>query len=85
MWCSFDQCCHESEEGHRDAIPNTLDCPSSLRVDFEEQLFNLLDECTSELRHRNMSQLLEIRKFIKNQGKADKLSSEKIDKRRNGK
>ncbi len=63
----FEQCCHESEEGYKKAIPNELDCPSSLRMDFEQQLYNLADECERLLRYRNMKELIEIRKFIKSQ------------------
>ncbi|AZF89246.1 hypothetical protein Goe5_c01400 [Bacillus phage vB_BthM-Goe5] len=35
LWNMFDQCCHESEEGFDMATPNALDCPSSLRTDFQ--------------------------------------------------
>lgn len=67
LWCEFEQCCHESEEGYLNATPNQLDCPSSLRKDFQEQLYILVNECTELLRRRNMRELIEIRKFIKNQ------------------
>ncbi|MGG0667827.1 hypothetical protein ABE073_04775 [Lederbergia citrisecunda] len=67
LWNAFDQCCPESEEQLDNAVPNTLDCPSSLRVDFEEQLNLLFNECSSLLRYRNMKELIEIKKFIENQ------------------
>lgn len=67
MWQSFDQCCHESEEGFINATPNQLDCPSSLRKDFEKQLYNLVDEITELLNKRNMKELNQIKKFILNQ------------------
>lgn len=35
LWNAFDQCCHESQEGFDMATPNALDCPSSLRTDFQ--------------------------------------------------
>lgn len=38
-WCSFGQCCHESEEGYTNATPNQLDCPSALRNDFEQEIY----------------------------------------------
>jgi hypothetical protein len=71
IWCSFEQCCHESEEGHKNATPNQLDCPSSIRVDFEEQLYNLIDEIIDLLKHRNMKELNKIKKFIINQRLTD--------------
>ncbi|ADH03219.1 gp73 [Bacillus phage W.Ph.] len=36
---AFDSCCHESEEGFDNATPNQLDCPSSVRVDLENELY----------------------------------------------
>jgi hypothetical protein len=67
LWNAFDSCCHESEEGYEQATPNKLDCPSSLRKDFEEQLNNIFDECSSLLRYRNMKELIEIKRFIESQ------------------
>jgi hypothetical protein len=67
LWNAFDQCCHESEEGYEIATPNELDCPSSLRKDFEEQLDNIFKECASLLRYRNMKELIQIKKFIESQ------------------
>ncbi len=67
LWNGFDQCCHESEEGHEKAVPNALDCPSSLRVDFSDGLIMLADECKKLIDQRNLSELLAIRKFIQNQ------------------
>ena len=66
-WQAFGECCNESEEGHIKARPNTLDCPSSLRGDFEKQLYNLVKECNNLLMERNMKELIEIKKFIINQ------------------
>jgi hypothetical protein len=66
-WNAFDQCCHESEEGFKNATPNELNCPSSLRKDFEEQLINVYEECVDLLYHRNMRELIEIKRFIENQ------------------
>jgi hypothetical protein len=67
LWQAFNQCCPESEELLKYAKPNQLDCPSSLRVDFEEQLYNLVDEIIELLKQRNFRELNEIRKFILNQ------------------
>lgn len=67
-WCSFDTCCHESEDSHENATPNELDCPSSLREDFEEQMYNLYEECAKELCKLNFKELNKVRKFIKSIG-----------------
>lgn len=68
-WNYDGQCCTDSEEAFEKAIPNTLDCPSSLRKDFEEQLYSLGGECESLLYKRNMRELIEIKKFIESQRK----------------
>lgn len=69
MWQAFDQCCPESEDLFNNAIPNQLDCPSSLRKDFEQQLYNLVNEISELLNKRNFRELNDIRKFILNQRK----------------
>lgn len=66
-WNYEGQCCTESEESFNDATPNELDCPSSLRKDFEEQLWFLVEECEALLLKRNMKELREIKKFIESQ------------------
>ncbi|AIW03504.1 hypothetical protein CPT_Moonbeam106 [Bacillus phage Moonbeam] len=72
-WHYYGSCCHEDmEEAEKIATPNRLDCPASLRNDFAEQLFKLSDECVELLDQRNMSELIEIKKFIENQRKDDK-------------
>ncbi|MBU7316000.1 hypothetical protein [Paenibacillus oleatilyticus] len=60
-------CCPESEKAYNNAVPDTLDCPSSLRKDFEEQLYILHNECVQLLNKRNMKELREIKKFIESQ------------------
>jgi hypothetical protein len=67
LWNAFDQCCPEDEETFTHARPSTLDCPSSLRVDFQGQLFNLADECAGLLKQRNMKELIQIKHFIESQ------------------
>lgn len=69
LWNAFEQCCPESEELYNNATPNKLNCPSSLRKDFYNQLYMLVDECTALLNKRNMRELIEIKKFIENQRK----------------
>lgn len=69
LWNYRNQCCPEDEAAYDKAVPNTLDCPSSLREDFDEQLYNLVDECAALLNKRKMSELLEIKKFIESQRK----------------
>jgi hypothetical protein len=63
----FDQCCHESDGGFKYATPNQIDCPSSLRADFQKQLSIIVDECTGLLYFRNMRELIQIKKFIESQ------------------
>ena len=67
LWSAFDQCCPESKDLFDKATPNKLDCPSSLRSDFDNQLYLLVDECGELLNRRNFKQLIEIKKFIENQ------------------
>lgn len=67
MWNAFHQCCPEDEESFNKAIPNRLDCPSSLRVDFQEQLTNLVGEIYDLLVRRNMQELIQAKKFIESQ------------------
>lgn len=69
LWNVYNQCCPESEELYNNATPNELACPSSLRSDFDKQLYNLVDECAELLNKRNMRELIEIKKFIENQRK----------------
>ncbi|OTZ47819.1 hypothetical protein [Bacillus thuringiensis] len=40
---AFDSCCHESKEGFDNATPNQLDCPSSVRDDLENELYEYED------------------------------------------
>lgn len=67
LWNFADQCCHESEDGYKKAVPNELNCPSSIRKDFEEQLNNIFNECASLLKYRTMKELIQIKKFIESQ------------------
>lgn len=66
-WNFKGQCCPEDEESYNKANPNQLDCKSSLRKDFEEQLYALKNECDLLLYKRSMKELIEIKKFIENQ------------------
>lgn len=63
-WHYRGQCCPEIEQGLDNATPNQLDCPESLRSDFEEQMFKLLDEIKEKLNMRTFEQLNAIRKFM---------------------
>lgn len=67
MWNAFEQCCPEDEETFEKATPNQLDCPASLRVDFQEQLYILVDECAELLKRRNMKELIQIKRFMESQ------------------
>jgi hypothetical protein len=66
-WNAFNQCCPEDEESYNNATPNSLNCPSSLRADFQQQLFTLAGECAELLNHRNMKELIKVKKFIESQ------------------
>jgi hypothetical protein len=67
MWNAFNQCCPEDETSFDNATPNRMDCPSSLRADFQEQLFVLASECAELLNQRNMKELIQIKKLIEYQ------------------
>lgn len=67
LWNAFGQCCPEDEESLLNARPNALDCPSSLRNDFEEQLSMIASECRELIFHKNMKELIQIKKFIESQ------------------
>ncbi|WP_339193890.1 hypothetical protein MKY95_19120 [Paenibacillus sp. FSL P4-0176] len=67
LWNAFDQCCAESEELSVAAIPNTLDCPSAMRVDHQEAMYQIIDEVDEMMMKRNFKELIEIHKFIKDQ------------------
>jgi hypothetical protein len=67
LWNAFDQCCPEDAESFSNAMPNQLDCPSSLRKDFEEQLNILAIECRELMFERNMKELIQVKKFIESQ------------------
>jgi len=70
LWNAFDSCCHEDpEKAYKEATPNQLDCPVSLRGDFTKQLFTLVRECEEVLNRRNMQELMEIKAFMKAQRK----------------
>lgn len=68
-WNAFESCVVESEEKYNAATPNELDCPSSLRKDFEESMWFLRDEIDKMTYKRNFRELCEIYKFVKNQRK----------------
>ena len=69
-WCS-----HEGKQGHINATPSELDCPSSLREDFEEQFWILFEECKllgikeEVCRQMNFDQLLKFKKSFKESAK----------------
>lgn len=67
MWNAFGHCCPEDAAALVNARPNKLDCPSSLRKDFEEQLSMIASECRELIFQRNMKELIEIKKFIQSQ------------------
>ncbi|UJH95605.1 hypothetical protein [Bacillus phage vB_BtM_BMBsp2] len=66
-WNMYDQCCPEDEETYAKATPNELDCPASLRSDFEEQIHKTHVACLTLLNERSYRELQEIYKFIESQ------------------
>lgn len=60
-------CCHESEDGYENATPNELDCPSSLRGDFESEFWAIFDMCHLIMKKLNTLDLLHFYAFIKSQ------------------
>lgn len=66
-WHYKNQCCHEDEESYDNATPNELDCPSSLRSDFEIMMRVLINECYELLGKRRFRELVDIHNFIINQ------------------
>jgi hypothetical protein len=68
LWSTFGTCCHEDQmKAAKIATPNQLDCPASLRRDFQIQLYKLRNECEALLDKRNMKELIAIKKFILSQ------------------
>jgi len=64
MWQAFLQCCNVDDDIKK-ATPNELDCPISLRADFNVQLLLLLAECRGLLSKCNFETLLKLKKIIK--------------------
>jgi hypothetical protein len=62
----FDSCCHESEEGHENGTPNQLDCPSSLRSDFEEQMNIRYMSLKNQIRGLRFNEMMKVIKFMNN-------------------
>lgn len=72
-WNYNNQCCPESKEGIEQANPKfTETCPTYLRKDFEEHLFETHDNITHLLRKRNCEELEQIEKFILSQREEQK-------------
>jgi hypothetical protein len=73
LWNAYAMCCHESKEGYDTASPNELDCPSSLRKDFQESMYQMWDEIDEMMNKRKFSELVQIHKFVRDQRKVDKV------------
>lgn len=67
LWNGFGQCLHESEEGYNAATPDQLDCPSSLRRDHEQAMYQIMDEVNEMMYRRNLRELVQIHKFARDQ------------------
>ncbi|ASA22670.1 hypothetical protein B9T62_18860 [Paenibacillus donghaensis] len=67
LWNAFESCCHESQEGHEAAAPNELDCPSSLRKDFQESMYQMMDEIDEMMNKRKFRELVDIHKYVRDQ------------------
>jgi hypothetical protein len=57
-------CVHEDEKEYNKATPNKLDCPSSLRSDFEEQFAMLEEEILDRVHDLMFSEMVKVREFI---------------------
>ena len=69
LWNAFGSCVHESEEEYNTATPNQLDCPSSLRRDHEQAMYQIMDEVKEMMYRRNLRELVQIHKYIRDQRK----------------
>lgn len=67
LWNAFEQCCPESEELYNVATPNQLDCPSALRSDHQEAMYQIVDEVNEMMMKRNLKELITVHKFIRGQ------------------
>ncbi|MMZ65414.1 hypothetical protein D1872_278190 [compost metagenome] len=68
LWNAFGgQCCPESEELYNAATPNQLDCPSALRSDHQEAMYQIVDEVNEMMMKRNLKELIAVHKFIRGQ------------------
>ncbi|WP_091014442.1 hypothetical protein [Paenibacillus amylolyticus] len=67
LWNAFDQCCPESEELYIAAIPDTLDCPSAIRSDYQEAMISIIEEVDELMYRRNFKELIDIHKFVRGQ------------------
>jgi hypothetical protein len=65
-WHFDGMCCPESEEDFNNAIPNTLDCQSTLRGDFEEAFDQLADDLTDRVNNLSFSDMVKVRIYLIN-------------------
>lgn len=63
-WNFDGSCVHESEEGHENAMPNSLDCPSSLRGDFDEARILLWEEIKERINYLSFVEMIKIRDLL---------------------
>ncbi len=68
---AFDSCCHESEEGFDNATPNQLDCPSSVRVDLESELYEYEEYIIDKYDELKPSHKVEVTLFTMKQRMTD--------------
>jgi hypothetical protein len=70
QWCSFEQCCPESEEIYNEAIPNSKDCPhyydikSAAEVNRNEiidEISDILKELGRELSTKHLKELMSMK------------------------
>lgn len=67
LWNAFESCCPESEELYNAAMPNQQDCPSSMREDHQEAMYQIMDEVDELMMKRNFKELIQIHKFVRDQ------------------
>lgn len=72
-WNYNNQCCPESKEGIENANPKSTEvCPTFLRKDFEEHLWQTYNNIIYLLKKRNCAELEGIEKFILSQREGQK-------------
>jgi hypothetical protein len=71
-WNCDGQCCPEDEESFNSAKPNSEECTTFLRKDFDDYFWNTYDYILGSIQKMNIGQLEKVKDFITNQPKENK-------------